>query len=535
MIKGDLFGIDEEEIIRLLKEDPHHIPNEDIGEFLFIHYDNKKKTITITTDRFGRETCYYYFEKNQLIITDDFWQIIKNIKVTEKDINTQAIKEALMLFLPLNDETFVKGVFTVSAGSQTTINIATGEKTIHSYWSYRLKTNKNKGKKEKLDRLHEAFIKTAKDIAGNHSKRAIYGIGISGGLDSRIAAHYAMEAGMHLQSFIIGQARPHLILKSRDHKNAQQICRALDIPHKEVPFDSEPYEKKLRKDIEKYPAGSSEIFKYVHRELPHFNVLLTGVGDMYVGSKIPNKIEEMNKEQLAKKILIMRGMLKKPVSPLKRLMSILGIGKQKQTIRSKIPGIITKEEVGLAKERLITFLSRGQKRTNFERYQDYVIAIQGSKNKMGAFESILGEKETYSIYNHLVFNEALTWTEEELVNRKLLKDFVKERLPHLAEIKLQNWQPALGRNFGFNLESAASLFSFIIRGWGVMRYPQWSYTRKFKRFAKKEFRKKSPWFDHLFDNEAIWKSYREKTIDCRMFLLLLKMRRLLETIRKSQQ
>lgn len=534
LLRGECFGTSEKELSLLIAQHPKGVPPANVGEYLSITYDEEKEDVHIITDRFGRETCYYYHKNKHLIITDNFWNIIKQAQFTYDDVNIQAIKESLMLFTPLNEETFIKNIYTVPAAANLHFNPITGKKQHKIYWSYKLQTKKRKKQKEKFDNLHQAFINITRNIKHNNDRNTIYGVGVSGGLDSRLTAYYAKKENMQLQSFIIGQKRPHIFFRSRDHKNAQQICKQIGIPHAEVAFNSETYETKMKKDIEKYPTGSAELFKYIHKALPKFQVLLTGVGDMYVGSKIPENITKLSKKQLANEVLLKRGVLQPPKSLIQRFLEITKLQKTVAETHQEVPGIISKEDMNTARKRLINFFNNKQDRSNFELYQDYVIAIQGSKNKLGAFESMLGEKQNYSLYNHEVFDEALTWKEEELIDRTLLKAFVKARLPQLAAIKLQNWQPSMGKKFGSNLASASSLFSFIIRGWGVMRYPQWSYTKKFKRFAKKEFEKPSPWFDQIFDKTAVWEAYTKKTIDCRMFLQLLKLRRLLEKIKKRQ-
>jgi len=531
VLKGDLFNTSEEEVKNNLKKGTLSITKKKIGEYSFLYYDSKKNSLNLLSDRFGREVIFYYSNGRDFIVSDDFWSVVKLLRIGFDDINIQAIKESLMLFLPLHDETFINNIFTLPAATYINVNLKDFSMSMNTYWSYALKTNKMKKEQKKIDALDKLFERTITEIKEKNGDNKTYGIGVSGGLDSRIMAFYAKKAGLSLQSFIIGEERPHFFFKSRDHKNAQAICDSLDIPHKSISFDNISYHKKMKRDLEGNPIYSTQMFKYVEK-LPDFDILLTGVGDMYVGSKIPKNIKHLTREELALEIFKMRGILRAPKSLFRRFLEITKLSPVKETFRTEIKGVVDEKDFQTANRRLKSFLSNKKSRSNYELYQDYVIAVQGSKNKSGAFESLCGKKDSHTIYGERVFDEALTWSEEDHIDRNLLKRFLNEKIPDLASIKSQNWLPPNGKKFGLNFASFLSLSSFILRGWGVMRYPQWSYERRFKRYAKNVMALKSPWFDTIFDKKVIWESYKNKSVDCRMFLQLLKIRVLLEKIRR---
>jgi len=114
---------------------------------------------------------------------------------------------------------------------------------------------------------------------------------------------------------------------------------------------------------------------------------------------------------------------------------------------------------------------------------NYAIFGVGRNNAKGAFESFLGQKESYSIYTPFFLDTVQQFSEDELLNRQLFQEFIAKRLPELAAIQGQDFKPTLlGENSALTSLSRKLLAmgNFVIRGNGVMNYENWVKSREFK-------------------------------------------------------
>ena len=80
-----------------------------------------------------------------------------DLRISFEDINVHAIKESLMLCVPLAEDTLIKNIKTVPAAGHALFNVDKFSVRVHKYWSYKLKTIKEKSKQEKIDALEKAF------------------------------------------------------------------------------------------------------------------------------------------------------------------------------------------------------------------------------------------------------------------------------------------------------------------------------------------------------------------------------------------
>jgi asparagine synthase (glutamine-hydrolysing) len=481
---GEVYDISINQLIELIITKNIEELRSICGDFVLTIYDKKEDKIFFINDRAGRNIVYYS-QKNHLTISDDFWSIIRHDNYTLKDIDTIELKTQLFFSASSAYSTIIKGVNIFENAIFMNFNGIKLEQK--KYWYFKLIKN-NLTLNEKYDQLDNALNESFKTINIFNKKDTIYGIGVSGGMDSRIIPHYAFKNNMKLKSFIIGEEKPNLFLKSNDHTSSDLVVKYFNLEHKKLEFNELSYQEKNKIDCTFNPIGSSQIFKIPNIDKCDFNVLLTGASGFIVGS---SPFYSKNKTlDLLDTLFIQQSDLKLKVKfyRIKKALNYLfgNLFNIKDVLEDSIDNIISKNEIKEIRKNLQIYIDNLDSLTHTEKLMNYSIGILGQKNKSGAFESLVNYKKNYTPYTPFLLNIVQTWTEEDIYDRKIFEDFINIRLPELANIKQQNHKPSVSVNRPNICQKILSLTTYVIRGQGVMNYNNWAKQKEFKSFIKKE-------------------------------------------------
>lgn len=454
-----------------------------IGEFSIVVYDSNTDNIYILNDKTGRNIIYYS-NHNHFSISDDFWSIVKYNNYTVDDVDEVSLKEHVFFYVSIQHNTILKDLKILPNASYTVVK----NKTINikKYWYFKLEENHFSTEK-KYDLLSDSFEKTIKKIKTLNSKSSVYGIGVSGGMDSRLVPYYALKNNMELHSFIIGQEKPNYFFRSNDHLSSDLVVNYFDLKNKKLDFDEYSYEKKNRLDAIYNPIGTSQIFKIPNLDKSDFDILLTGASGFIVGaSPFYSSVRNLPIETLIFDKQSSLKLRKRFVRLLKGINYIFGkdFFDTKDRLQTSINGLIDEKEVNKLKNNLSQFLHKIDHLTKTEQLMNYAIGILGQRNKAGSFESLLNHKKNYSLYTTYTLEMMKYLTEDEIYDRKLFESYIRERLPELANIKGQDHKTAIDNITPKSFQKIKSLLEFTIRGQGVMNYHNWAKSTAFTSYLK---------------------------------------------------
>lgn len=476
-----------------------------MGEFTFVSYSHATRTVYFGTDRLGRENLFYYSDGKRLVIGDDFWEIASYLDIGISDVDMQSLKEFVAFNYPVLYGTIIRDVSFVPPATYARFQLDTGDIRLTRYWDIRYAPDPSISLVDAVEQLDTALDRTFKQILSLNPERT-FGVGLSGGLDSRLIPHYAKRNNMPIRGFIIGQSRPHGVLLSRDHRSARAIADFYGIHQTEVEWDADSYQEKMRRDVRNYPMGTSEFFITVGNGIPDFDVLLTGSLGMIVGSSvIPQNIHSMSREELLNSILTH--------------CSLMGKGstlRQKFVRAVRVIGGTPMRENGLPVDSLVSFLSKDgfenvvekfaglvgrgldSGKSNLEVFAEYHWFFVGSRGKGGAFESLQGLKKSYSIYSTHVLDAVLHWPPQYLPGRPVLKEIVGWIDPKLATIERQDYLPPLTARGSFvTIQRTIAMAKYLLRGGGVGRHEQWVRMRAYQQYARGILHRPNPVFESM--------------------------------------
>ena len=539
VMKGEIFNYNLKDLRDFLHEkDDFYEFSKIIGEFFLIIYDKKLKILSILNDKSGREPLFYYLNKGSFIFSDNFWEIINIVNPSENDIDIQSLKEFVVFHYPLFNKTFIRNLEIFPPASAGTYDIIQEKFTIKKYWDLRYNVDEKKKLYDAVSELDMSIDSALSVIEKFNGRDKVYGVGISGGLDSRIIPFYARKHGLDLLGFIIGESKPHKIFLSRDHNNAKEIADFYNIRLHNIDIDSEPIEVKLRNDVNYYPIGTSQYIISLRDSIPRFDILLTGATGIIVGAELPFDICEMSKEDLLVKIVQHFSLLGRTghVGKFLKFLNYVGLKKFKGHENSKFDlpmYIIKKKEIEMAVEKIDDYINKRKNKRPVDIFQEYFLHVIASKNKYGVYESIQGRQKSYSIYVPFILDISLTWSPKFLIGRKVLKELILKKVPQLSKIDPQGYKTSI-RNEEHILSpffKIGSLLDFLIRGRGVDNLDKWLYAAESVNIVKKILlQKKNKFWNDNFNTLRIYDDFINKKIHPKLLAKIVKTKYLLDVI-----
>lgn len=509
-----------------------------LGEYSIVLVKRSGDEIKLISDKAGRNVLFYG-QDDSFCVATDFWSILDALNKTLDDINIQALKEQMVFNTTLDHNTIVNGIKMMAPSTILTLNGHGRQVKINKYWNFKLNRSIEKiSKAEKIERFDLELTNVFKLIKNINPSDTVYNIGISGGMDSRIIPFYAQKANLKLESFIIGHSHPKGLLLSGDHISSRKIVDYFDLKnHQEIAYNRLSFHKKLEKDALAFPYGGSQLFITIPDNIVTGDVLLTGASGFYIGASpiyrdvVSNDIQYSTLKYLS--------LLKKVNKKQKWEKAYAFLTNKPKALKVEvfsegISGLVERKEVEEAICKIQSFYAELKGFSNIEKIMNFNVSGIGHKNKSGSFESLLGQKKSYTIYSPFLSDFIQTWNDEDLIERRLFHDFILEKHLVLSKIKGQDYKVSLSRQDKANVVSKlTAMAEFYFRGKGVMNYENWLRNFTFQRFINAEIFDHDTYIHRFVDRNIIKDLYKEGEVHYKVFENILKLNKILEIIDKK--
>ena len=499
---GEVFDSSFEEVAQSGWEKNPDILNTYEGAFAIAKVDEDGCRFAVDIN--GIETFFYYDKRGCFILSDNFWDIVRIIKPEFGDLNFSRIKQYL-LCASVTGETVIDGLKILLPSHAGVYDSKQQTLSIQKYRQFRYTGEVSQVDKavQNMDKIMHRTMASIKRKCGN----VCYGVGISGGLDSRIIPHYAKKHGMNVTSFNICVEKPHRLWLARSCKNARKLSKIFNIPYQNVEWNPKSIEGKMKLKVRNYPLGAGgNTFKYEDSGLPEFDVLLTGGSGMIVGSELPADIHALSKSQLyeaMKQEFVLSIGASKFESRVSRALSYLfGIKAKVRTGKKQfIKYVVGEDELRKAEKMLADFIDEGirEGKTNLDIYEDYFLNVVGFGNRYGAFESLFGTKRSFSIYVPFLLKETLSWTPELLENRAVLNELIRQKVPEAANVKSESFYVAPSEKAPNKLRRIRVMFEYLLRGNGTAIGEYYFKKVQIKHAFSLCMHNDCTWFFEIFD------------------------------------
>ena len=515
---GCNFGKSDEELFESGWELNPNVLNKGCSALYIVRFD--EQGCTFATDTTGRELLFYYHDERRLVLSDSFWGILAVLEPNFDDLDTRALEVmvATGARTPSNHSTPVKGVTWLAPNTICTYDAQTGELKSRCFDSI-ARIGEVTDLWQAVEGMDEAMRRMAHYLAERHANKR-FGLGLSGGLDSRVALHYLKQEGIDPICFNVGVRRPHGVLEATSARNARRLAKMAETDITFVEWNPNTIREKADLLLENQPLtpGFSNLYKYESDGRPNFDVLVTaghGIGPMIVGVSAAHNSDTLSKQDIYDYLFhldagdlaalpytqwLVRGKLrsmgisKKPLDcgPEEDVWRHIVSPRAYQTIADWVRGFVDRSlEDGLRPAdvtmtyRVVSFCASGRN---------------------GAYESGLGTEKSYTVYTPFLVREGLRWDPKLVEDRLVLKELIRAKAPEFSEVGEETYG-TVGSSSA--LGAALGKLGFVIRGSGIMAEEWHAKNSAIREAFAEDMTNASGWFYELFpaakDWEAVWR------------------------------
>lgn len=248
------------------------------GMFAFALWDNDKKKLILSRDRFGIKPLYYSFQNNVFAFASEIKAIFEN-GIFKKSVDRNSIAYYMLCLNQLNGNTMFENIKTLLPG--TTLEFYDKKYKITRYWSISDAIYKPCNEKDYVEKI-AVLLECA--VNRNLMSDVSYSSLLSGGLDSSLVssiANASTKSGLRTYAMEYKNNSEIANLNS-DEKNAKIMANHMNSKHSSYIFDTNDYKnvfETVTKAVEK-PIDLTSVSLYLlySKIAGDSKVVLTGEG-----------------------------------------------------------------------------------------------------------------------------------------------------------------------------------------------------------------------------------------------------------------
>ncbi len=484
-----------------------------------IHFD--KNGCTFATDNTGRELLYYYFNESCFMLSDSFWQIVKEINPSIEDIDSNVVKEMIASSgVPCDHVTPVKNLLWAEPNLIGSFDAKNGNAKFKRFDDIQ-RSGIVTDISQAVEQMDEAMSKMVRLLSTKFDGK-IFGLGLSGGLDSRVALHYIQQCDSMVKCFNVCTKRPRKLFLAKSVKNARQLAKSKNAEYYEIEWNVKTIRDKFDRMLEFQPLGTcghfTNAYKYEIEGMPEYDLLITagqGIGPYLVGVSATENSDNLSREQLFEYLMTLETentpAYRFTIQSIRRILSNSGLrfidtkkGRGYDCWRKYADENTYKRICKKVESFLDSRLEKGIRPADIT--LDFRTSTLGAIGRNGAYESVLGTYRNFTIYTPFLVKCGLNWDISIIENRNILKELIKRKMPEFASV---GEEEVGASNFKSPLKKFIKRIEFLLRGSGI-KADEWYSNNKIVREAfYEDFNNGCKWFDLICNVKSfpddIWK------------------------------
>ncbi|WP_068689917.1 hypothetical protein [Culturomica massiliensis] len=475
------------------------------GIYNIFCYHARTKELIFKNDKRGTLPVYTYQKGQEFLFSNNVWKIVEIVQ-NNTGIRLAGLKEQLCHITELSPTlTLFENIFRQE--SATLFIYKRGNIFRKRYWNFTYTPEGSLKPETAIEEL-DASLKSYFSFIHRENGEKIMGFGNSGGLDSRLIAHYALQEKIPTEAFIIARLKPHGILKATSPYISEKIARLYDFNSRIIEYSSDKLKEHFLLDIRNAPFTSSQIFINPYTKLNFFDYEMTGEpgGIIYMppacNSNIPEDLLKHANYFLGfRKFSLpsVRTFFRNSFLHLKIPFDVQaneGFTGLKHSVYSKI---ILSYDPKEFTEHLASSLNELGGENNVERWVRIHDNITTKYAYNGGYESVSGLYRSYYLYYPCFYEKMQYYPLEFFHERKLAKAFILKINPDLGKIANQNLQMPYPTSRLYKLYKALEMG---LRGRGL-NYDYMLHSPEYKKLAKDILERDNPLFYSVVNKQLI--------------------------------
>lgn len=462
------------------------------------------------------EPLYFYKSDKFFILSDDFWAICKKIKPSFDDLDVDVIARKIALCGAMCEcASMVKGLEWVPGNRWGHFDAKTGEFELKPFSRF-VHSNRDRSIDEVVDEVDAKINEGMKGLVKAFPGKT-FGLGLSGGLDSRAALHYLLANGAKVACFNQCTKRPHGVLLANSLKRAHEIAKASGVSCVDVDWKSNDIAEKKELQMRLAPlALTDNVYKYETAGMPDYDVLITGgAGAALIVGGLPDGVSNYSKKDLVDCIMASLMDFSSPYSIDQMIVTTWlvahGLKKDSGDKYKEVWDRVAGEEVYANVRRNVEIyvddlLSEGVSAADVLFEYDSIYSVGLTRH--GAFETGFGQYRSFCYNRPFIIDLVNDVPVKFLENRLILRELIKRKMPEFEGIAEENYGSADGKKKS-GIASFLGKIEFFVRGTGVRSVEWHAKDAAVKKAFFNDMQNQCEWFYRAFDLsddvKSIWR------------------------------
>lgn len=475
-----------------------------VGIYNLLQINKDSSVLEVKSDKRNTMPIFYYFHNKRFGLSNNPW-LLAQIFSDEMEIDESAFISHLVYCVDVvPGRTLLKGMKQLKSGEELKFDFRDNSLEIIPHYHFKYSPKKNIILEEELQLADDQFTQYFNFIK-EHNSGKIAGFGCSGGLDSRLIAHYTNKVGMKTEYFVVGDFKNKNPLQSVTSLVSGKVASVYNHDIKKIPYSTKWLEESLLLDIRNHPFFFSQIFLNPIRELPSYDFHFSGDpgGVAYLAAAIiennPESLKTHSDFFLGMRKDAMSGytdLLRKSLHHLKIPMNPYNENGIFGLKHSLIDYVVNKKDIIGARKELFNVIDSAPGDNSVEKWFYIMDNITTRYMYSSGYTSMNRKKNSYLLYYPFFYEQIKHFPPEYLKNKFFLKHLLKYVNSEFSNIPDQNL------NMMFKKQNIlAKLYNRVElalrgRGLNILRMMQ---TKPYKDLIDKAFSRKNPVFEQYVD------------------------------------
>ena len=245
------------------------------GAYNIIVFNKDTKKLEIKTDKRTTLPLYVYEKADIFAYSNNPWLLVKQF-YNEIAIDINSLKAQLLYFADYHpSRTLFTNISRIGGANYICFDAPRNSKKSNCYWAFTYTPNSTLSTNQLLEQVDSDFTYFFQTIKAQNPDQTA-GFGCSGGLDSRIIAHYIHKVGIKCKPYVIGDEKPHHILKSTTAKMSALIGDCYGFNVNFIPYHLSGITQSMILEIRNAPFIYSQAFINPYAEMSDVDYLFAG-------------------------------------------------------------------------------------------------------------------------------------------------------------------------------------------------------------------------------------------------------------------